>query len=108
MLLQQLQHRLRTEYTALCTYLTTAPMTASDLLEKCYEVAWKQEIMKLFEGMPEKGCRYSEEVLYWILSKDNALEFLYQAWRNTHYLLTNEFADLLYDELTERKDRSNE
>ena len=49
MLLQQLQHRLRTEYTALCTYLTTAPMTASDLLEKCYEVAWKQEIMKLFE-----------------------------------------------------------
>ena len=108
MLLQQLQYRLRTEYIALCTYLTTARMTASDLLEKSYEVVWKQEIMNLFEGMTEKGCRYSEELLCWILSKDNTLEFLYQAWRNTHYLLTNEFADLLYDELTERKDRSNE
>lgn len=108
MLLQQLKHRLRMEYNALCTYLTTASMTAGDLLNKSYEVVWKQEIVNLFEVMPEVGCRYSDELLLWILSKDNSLEFLYQTWRHTDYLLTSEFADLLYDELTVRKDGSNE
>lgn len=107
MLLQQLRQRLRIEYTLLCTYLTTAPMTAGDLLNKSYEVVWKQEIMNLFEAMPETGCRYSDELLQWILAKENSLEFLYQTWRHTDYLLTDEFADLLFDELTVRKDGSN-
>ena len=83
-------------------------MTAGDLLNKSYEVVWKQEIVNLFEVMPEVGCRYSDELLLWILSKDNSLEFLYQTWRHTDYLLTGEFADLLYDELMVRKDGSNE
>ena len=108
MLLQPLKQKLRNEYTALCTYLTTAPLTSGDLLNKSYEVVWKQEITNLFEVMPETGCRYSNELLSWILSKDNSLEFLYQVWRHTDYLLTGEFADLLYDELTVRKDGSNE
>ena len=108
MLLQQLKHRLRSEYTALCTYLTTASMTANDLLNKSYEVVWKQEIMNLFEAIPETGCRYSNEVLLWIISNENALEFLYQIWKRTDYLLTSEFADLLFDELTVRKDGSDE
>ena len=108
MLLQQLKQRLRSEYTALCTYLTTAPMTAGDLLNKSYEVVWKQEITILFDVMPETGCRYSDELLSWILSKDNSLEFLYQVWRHTDYLLTSEFADLLFDELTVRKEGCNE
>ena len=108
MLLQKLRQRLKDEYTALCTYLTTAPLTASDLLNKSYEVVWKQEIMSLFDNIPEHNCRYSDDMLRWILSKENALDFLYQTWRHTDYLLTSEFADLLYDELTVRKDGSNE
>ena len=108
MLLQQLRRRLKDEYTALCTYLTTAPLTAYDLLNKSYEVVWKQEIVNLFENIPEYNCRYSDDMLCWILSKENALDFLYQTWRHTDYLLTSEFADLLYDELTVRKDGSNE
>ena len=108
MLLQQLRQRLKDEYTALCTYLTTAPLTASDLLNKSYEVVWKQEIMNLFNNIPEHNCRYSDDMLRWILFKENALDFLYQTWRHTDYLLTSEFADLLYDELTVRKDGSNE
>lgn len=108
MLLQQLRKRLKAEYAALCTYLTTAPLTASDLLNKSYEVVWKQEIVNLFENIPEYNCRYSDDMLRWILSKENALDFLYQTWRHTDYLLTSEFADLLYDELTVRKDGSNE
>lgn len=107
MLLKQLRQRLRTEYILLCTYLTTAPMTAGDLLRKSYEVVWKQEIMNLFEVIPETKCRYSDEMLRWILSKDNALEFLYQTWRHTDYLLTDEFADLLFDELSVRKEGNN-
>ena len=108
MLLQQLKTRLRNEYNALRLYLTTAKLTAGDILNRAYEVVWKQEIVNLFEVMPEVGCRYSDELLLWILSKDNSLEFLYQTWRHTDYLLTGEFADLLYDELTVRKDGSNE
>ena len=108
MLLQKLRQRLKDEYTALCTYRTTAPLTASDLLNKSYEVVWKQEIMNLFNNIPEHNCRYSDDMLRWILSKENALDFLYQTWRHTDYLLTSEFADLLYDELTIRKDGSNE
>ena len=54
------------------------------------------------------NCRYSDDMLRWILSKENALDFLYQTWRHTDYLLTSEFADLLYDELTVRKDGCNE
>lgn len=108
MLLKQLRKRLKAEYAALCTYLTTAPLTASDLLNKSYEVVWKQEIVNLFENIPEYNCRYSDDMLRWILSKENALDFLYQTWRHTDYLLTSEFADLLYDELTVRKDGSNE
>lgn len=108
MLLQKLRQRLKDEYTALCTYLTTAPLTAYDLLNKSYEVVWKQEIMSLFNNIPEHNYRYSDDMLRWILSKENALDFLYQTWRHTDYLLTSEFADLLYDELTIRKDGSNE
>ena len=108
MLLQQLRKRLKSEYAALCTYLTTAPLTASDLLNKSYEVVWKQEIMSLFNNIPEHNCRYSDDMLRRILSNENALDFLYQTWRHTDYLLTSEFADLLYDELTVRKDGCNE
>ena len=108
MLLQQLKARLRTEYTALCTYLTTAPITAGDLLSKAYEVVWKQEIVNLFEVTPETNCRYSDDIVSWIMSKDNSLDFLYEVWRHTDYLLTAEFADLLFDELTVRKEGSNE
>lgn len=64
--------------------------------------------MSLFNNIPEHNCRYSDDMLRWILSKENALDFLYQTWRHTDYLLTSEFADLLYDELTVRKDGSNE
>jgi len=64
--------------------------------------------MSLFNNIPEHNCRYSDDMLRWILSKENALEFLYQTWRYIDYLLTSEFADLLYDELTVRKDGSNE
>ena len=42
------------------------------------------------------------------MSKDNSLDFLYEVWRHTDYLLTAEFADLLFDELTVRKEGSNE
>ena len=108
MLLRQLKVRLRTEYTSLCTYLTTAPITAEDLLSMAYEVVWKQEIVNLFEVMPESNCRYSDDILNWILSNENSLDFLYEVWRHTDYLLTSEFSDLLYDELTVRKEGSNE
>lgn len=107
MLLRQLKVRLRTEYTSLCTYLTTAPITAEDLLSMAYEVVWKQEIVNLFEVMPESNCRYSDDDINWILSHDNSLDFLYEIWRHTDYLLTAEFADLLHDELVVRKEGAN-
>lgn len=105
MLLQKLQKKLRSEYTELRTYLTTVPMTAEELLDKAYEVVWKQEIVVLFEAMTKDGCRYPEELLGWILSKEYSLGFLYEVWMSTDYLLTEEFADLLFDELTIRKER---
>ena len=107
MLLRQLKVRLRTEYTSLCTYLTTAPITAEDLLSMAYEVVWKREIVNLFEVMPESNCRYSDDDINWILSHDNSLDFLYEIWRHTDYLLTAEFADLLHDELVVRKEGAN-
>ena len=107
MLLRQLKVRLRTEYTSLCTYSTTAPITAEDLLSMAYEVVWKQEIVNLFEVMPESNCRYSDDDINWILSHDNSLDFLYEIWRHTDYLLTAEFADLLHDELVVRKEGAN-
>ena len=107
MLLRQLKVRLRTEYTQLCTFLTTAPITAGDLLARSYEVVWKQEIVNLFEVTAETNCRYSDELLSWILSNENTLDFLYDIWKHTDYLLTAEFADLLFDELTVRKDGMN-
>lgn len=107
MLLRQLKERLRLEYTQLCTFLTTAPITTGDLLARSYEVVWKQEIVNLFEVTPETNCRYSDELLSWILSNENTLDFLYDIWKHTDYLLTAEFADLLFDELTVRKDGMN-
>lgn len=107
MLLQQLKTRLRAEYTQLCTYLTTAPLTASELLTRAYEVVWKEEIVTLFECMPENNSRYSDELLLWILNSENSLSFLYDVWKHTDYLLTSEFSDLLFDELMVRKDGAN-
>lgn len=108
MLLRQLQKRLREEYTQLCTYLTIAPITSGELLNMSYEVVWKQEITNLFESIPDSNCRYSDDMLLWIMKQTNSLDFLFQTWRHTDYLLTAEFADLLFDELCIRKDGMNE
>lgn len=103
MLLQQLKSRLRNEYNALRLYLTTAKLTAGDILNRAYEVVWKEEIVCLFEGMVNADGRYTDELLLWILKEPNALDFLYEIWMHTDYLLTSEFSDLLYDELIIRK-----
>ena len=108
MLLEQLRTRLRTEYKTLRLYLTTAKLTAEDILNRAYEILWKEEIMNLFEVMTETNSRYSDELLLWILSKENSLEFLYGVWQHTAYLLTDEFSTLLLDELLIRKDGCNE
>ena len=61
MLLEQLRIRLRAEYNALRGYLATANITAVEILDRAYEIVWKEEIVCLFEGMTD--CRYSDEVL---------------------------------------------
>lgn len=108
MLLEQLKTRLRNEYNAMRVYLTTAKLTAGDILNRAYEVVWKEEIVCLFEGMTNTDGRYTDELLLWILKEPNALDFLYEIWMHTDYLLTSEFSDLLYDELVIRKDGRNE
>ncbi len=108
MLLQQLKTRLRNEYNVLRLYLTTAKLTAGDILNRAYEVVWKEEIVCLFESMTNTEGRYTDELLLWILKEPNALNFLYEIWMHTDYLLTSEFSDLLYDELVVRKGGSNE
>ena len=106
MLLEQLKTRLRNEYNALRLYLTTAKLTAGDILNRAYEVVWKEEIVCLFESMVNADGRYTDEILLWILKEPNALEYLYGIWLHADYLLTSEFADILFDELIIRKDGS--
>lgn len=108
MLLQQLKTRLRTEYNALRLYLTTAELTAGDILSRAYEVVWKEEIVCLFEAMVNADGRYTDEILLWIMKEPNSLDFLYEIWKHTAFLLTGEFSDLLYDELIIRKDGADE
>ena len=108
MLLQQLKVRLRAEYNALRLYLTTAELTASDILNRAYEIVWKGELTNLFEDMTNSDGRYTDEIILWILKEPNALEFLYGIWQHTDFLLTSEINDLLYDELIVRKDGANE
>lgn len=108
MLLEQLKTRLRSEYNALRMYLTSAKLTAGDILNRAYEVVWKEEIVCLFEGMVNADGRYTDELILWILKEPNALEFLYGVWKHTDFLLTAEINDLLYDELIVRKDGANE
>ena len=108
MLLQQLKTRLRSEYNSLRLYLTTARLTAGDILNRAYEIVWKEEIVCLFESMVNTDGRYTDEILLWILKEPNTLDFLYKIWIHTDYLLTGEFNDLLYDELVIRKDGCNE
>lgn len=108
MLLQQLKTRLRVENNALRLYLISAKLTAGDILNRAYEVVWKEEIVCLFESMTNIDGRYTDEILLWILKEPNALDFLYEIWMHTNYLLTSEFSDLLYDELVIRKDGCNE
>ena len=104
MLLQELKTRLRAEYNALRLYLMTGKLTAGDILNRAYEVVWKEEIACLFESMINADGRYTDEILLWIMKENNALDFLYGIWKHTDYLLTGEFSDLLYDELVIRKD----
>ena len=108
MLLQELKTRLRAEYNALRLYLTTADLTASDILSRAYEIVWKSEITYLFEDMTNSDGRYTDELILRILKEPNALDFLYSVWKHTDFLLTSEINDLLYDELIIRKDGANE
>ena len=59
MLLEQLKTRLRSEYNALRLYLTTAKLTAGDILNRAYEVVWKEEIVCLFECITNTDVRYN-------------------------------------------------
>ena len=108
MLLQELKTKLRAEYNALRLYLTTAELTASDILNRAYEIVWKGEITYLFEDMTNSDGRSTDELILWILKEPNVLDFLYGVWKNTDFLLTAEINDLLYDELIVRKDGANE
>ena len=58
-------------------YLTTAELTAGDILNRAYEVVWKEEIVCLFEGMSNTDGRYTDELLLWILKEPNA-KYSYQ------------------------------
>lgn len=104
MLLQELRTRLRAEYNALRLNLVTANLTAGDILNRAYEVVWKEEIVCLFESMTNSDGRYSDELLLWILKQESVLDFLYEVWLHTDFMFTSEFADLLFDELSVRKD----
>lgn len=108
MLLQLLKLRLRAEYNALRLYLTTAELTASDILNIAYEIVWKGELTNLFEVMTNSDGRYTDELILWILKEPNALDFLYGVWQHTDFLLTGEINDLLHDELVVRRDGANE
>lgn len=108
MLLQLLKLRLRAEYNALRLYLTTAELTASDILTRAYEIVWKGELTNLFEDMTNSDGRYTDELILWIIKEPNALDFLYGVWQHTDFLLTAEINDLLYDELVVRKGGANE
>lgn len=103
MLLQQLKARLRAEFDAYRQYLATADITVEELLAKAYELTWKDEIVYLIECTPN-SVRYTDDIVVWIMKEPNALDFLYNIWRHTDYLLTAEFADLFYDEICIRKD----
>ena len=103
MLLQQLKARLRAEFDAYRQYLATADITVEELLAKAYELTWKDEIVNLIECTPN-SVRYTDDIVVWIMKEPNALDFLYNIWRHTDYLLTAEFADLFYDEICIRKD----
>ena len=103
MLLQQLKARLRAEFDAYRQYLATADITVEELLAKAYELTWKDEIVYLIESTPN-SVRYTDDIVVWIMKEPNALDFLYNIWRHTDYLLTAEFADLFYDEICIRKD----
>lgn len=106
MLLQKLKMRLRMEYDAFRLYLVNGNLTSGELLCKAYEMVWKEEIVTLFECLPDNSY-YTEDLISWIMGAPDALDFLYQAWRHTDYLLTAEFSELLHDELVIRKDGSN-
>lgn len=108
MLLHELRTRLRAEYNALRLYLATGNLTAGEIIGRAYEIVWKSEITNLFETMTNSDGRYTDEIIRWILKEPNALDFLYQIWQHTDYLLTGEINDLLYDELIIRKDGANE
>lgn len=108
MLLQLLKLKLRAEYNALRLYLTTSELTASDILNRAYEIVWKGELTNLFEVMTNSDGRYTDELILWILKEPNALDFLYGVWQHTDFLLTGEINDLLHDELVVRKDGANE
>ena len=103
MLLQQLKTRLRVEFNAYRLYLATADMTIEGLLAQAYELVWKDEIVCLIESIPD-STRYTDDIVSWIMKEPNALDFMYGIWKHTDYLLTSEFADLLYDEICIRKD----
>lgn len=106
MLLQELKTRLRTEYNAFRLYLTNGSLTSGELLCKAYEMVWKEEVVMLFECLPNSDY-YTDDLLSWVMEAPNALDFLYQTWKHTDYLLTAEFSELLHDELVIRKDGSN-
>ncbi len=106
MLLQELKIRLRTEYNLFRLYLVNGNFTSEDFLCKAYELVWKEEIVTLFECLPNSGY-YTEDLLSWVMEAPNTLDFLYQVWMHTDYLLTAEFSELLHDELLIRKDGSN-
>lgn len=108
MLLDKLRLRLTTEYGAFRQYLATAPLTAMDLINKSYEIVCKEQITELFNVMTNNDESYSNELITWILSKDNSLDFLFSVWKHTDYLIVSEFADLLHDELVVRKGGLNE
>ena len=108
MLLNVLKERLSEEYSLLRISLIASDLSARDILDRMEEIVWKQEIVRLFRTMSHARFKYPDEMISWILDKDDALDFIYQIWKAADYKILESFSVLLYEELLCKKEKTDE
>ena len=90
--------RLRKELRSYREQLVTGDFTALQLFGEAYEIVAKQEIVDAVERMGEEE-QLPEQLLNWMDSKGEILEYLYQLMVHSEHSFSTEFMEVLCAEV---------
>ena len=100
-------NRLEAEATAYRDHLVSGDFTAEQIVEQSYQFVMKQSIYYVFAN--HNSNKLSCDEWNWLNQQEHILDYLYELWMHNDMDLSEEFAEMLHNEINlDMEEHANE